>query len=280
MISLIPGTPVPMTELLVLIVALLAAGAVGGFLSGLLGIGGGGILVPVLYEVFGIVGVPEDARMHLTLGTTLAVIAPTALSSAIAHTRRGSLDLGVVRQLAPGVVAGVIVGVIVAKDSSSAVLRGVWVVIGSLLALKMFFGRDDWRLGNTLPGAPWMLAAGGTIGFISTLMGIGGATFTVPLLTLYGRPMLQAVGTASGIGPIIALPGLVGYMLAGWGSGGLPPLSLGYVNAGALLIMPVSILAVPFGVRTAHGISKRKLEVAFGLFLTVVVFRFLISLLS
>jgi uncharacterized membrane protein YfcA len=279
-ITLMPGTSVPLTELLELIAALLAAGMLGGFLSGLLGIGGGGIIVPVLYEVFGVVGVPEDVRMHLTLGTTLAVIAPTALTSATAHWRRGSLDAAVVRQMAPAIVAGVVIGVLVAKDSSSAALRWVWVVAGSLLALKMFIGRDDWRLGDKLPGPPWIQLAGGTIGFISTLMGIGGATFTVPLLTLYGRPMLQAVGTASGIGPVIAVTGIIGYVLAGWGAAGLPPLSLGFVSAGAALIIPVSVLAAPLGVRTAHGVSKRKLEVAFGIFISVVVGRFLISLLS
>lgn len=280
MFSLIPGTSVPLTELLEMIAVLLAAGVLAGFLAGLLGIGGGGIIVPVLYEVFGMMGVAEDVRMHVTLGTTLAVILPTALSSAAAHSRRGSVDWSIVRQMAPAIVAGVAIGVLVARGSSSAALRWVWVVLGGLLALKMFFGRDDWRLGDKVPGAPWIQFAGGTIGFISTLMGIGGATVTVPLLTLYGRPMLQAVGTAAGIGPVIALAGVAGYAIAGWGTSGLPLFSLGFVNAGALLIMPLSILAAPLGVRTAHGISRRKLEVAFGIFLSAVVGRFLFSLLS
>lgn len=267
-------------EGLVLLIALLAvAGLVAGFLSGLLGIGGGGVLVPVLYEAFGLVGVPEDVRMHLTLGTTLAVIAPTVLRSLSAHYARGSVDTGVVRRMGPWIFVGVSIGIVIAKYSSSEALRWVWVVFGSLLALKMFIGRDDWKLADALPKWPWLEAAAFGIGIISTLMGIGGATFTVPLLTLYGRPLLQAVGTATGIGPIIALPGIVGYIWSGWGAEGLPPFSLGYVNLAALLIVPLSVFAAPYGVKTAHGISKRTLEIAFAIFISCVVARFLWTLI-
>jgi uncharacterized protein len=153
------------------------------------------------------------------------------------------------------------------------------VVFGSLLALKMAIGRDDWRLADTLPRPPFLEAVAFVIGTISTLMGIGGATFTVPLLTLHGKPLLQSVATATGIGPIIAVPGILGYIWSGWGEPGLPPYSLGYVSLGSLLIMPLSVFAAPYGVRMAHGISKRKLELAFAAFLTCVVARFLTSLL-
>lgn len=267
-------------EGLVLLVALLAAaGLVAGFLSGLLGIGGGGVLVPVLYEAFGVAGVPDEIRMHLTLGTTLAVIAPTVLRSFAAHRARGSVDMAVVRRMAPWIFIGVTVGVVIAKGASSEALRWVWVVFGTLLALKMAIGRDDWRLADQLPRPPALEAAAAAIGLISTLMGIGGATFTVPLLTLYGRPLLQSVATATGIGPVIALPGLIGYMVTGWGAAGLPAFSLGYVSLGALLIAPLSVFAAPYGVTVAHGISKRKLEIAFAIFIATVVARFLWTLL-
>ena len=264
----------------VLIALLIVAGLVAGFLSGLLGIGGGGILVPVLYETFGVVGVPEDVRMHITLGTTLAVIAPTVLRSFAAHKARGAVDMDVVRRMGPWIFLGVTIGILIAKVASSEALRWIWVVFGSLLALKMALGRDDWRLADTLPKPPWLEGAAFVIGIISTLMGIGGATFTVPLLTLHGRSLLQSVATATGIGPIIAVPGIIGYIWSGWHEPGLPPYSLGFVNLGALLIAPLSVFAAPYGVTTAHGISKRKLELAFAVFLSCVVARFLWTLLG
>jgi uncharacterized protein len=262
-----------------LIAMLVLAGLAAGFLSGLLGVGGGGVLVPVLYEAFGVAGVPEYSRMHLALGTTLAVIAPTVLRSFAAHHARGAVDMAVVKRMGPWVFLGVALGIIVAKGASSEALRWVWVVFGSLLAIKMALGRDSWRLADSLPSPPWLEIAAFIIGIISTLMGIGGATFTVPLLTLHGHPLLQAVATATGIGPIIAIPGIVGYMLGGWGASGLPPYSLGYISLGALLIAPLSVFAAPYGVKTAHGISKRKLEIAFAMFIATVVARFLWTLI-
>jgi uncharacterized membrane protein YfcA len=262
-----------------LLVLLVGAGLLGGFLSGLLGIGGGGILVPVLYEAFGVMGVPEDVRMHATLGTTLGVIAPTVLRSFAAFRARGTVDMDVVRRMGPWVFLGVTVGVLIADHASSVVLRWVWVVFGTVLAIKMVLGRDDWRISDELPRPPWLEGAAFAIGTISTLMGIGGASFTVPLLTLYGRPLLQAVATATGLGPIIAIPGIIGYVLSGWGEPGLPPLSLGYVNAGALLLAPLGVFAAPYGVRAAHSIPKRALELAFAAFLACVAFRFLMTLI-
>jgi len=262
-----------------LLVLLAAAGLLGGFLSGLLGIGGGGVLVPVLYEAYGAVGVPEDVRMHVTLGTTLGVIAPTVLRSFAAFRARGTVDFDIVRRMGPWIFVGVTVGILIADHASSIALRWVWVVFGTALAIKMALGRDDWRIADELPRPPWLEGAAFGIGTISTLMGIGGASFTVPLLTLFGRPILQAVGTATGLGPIIAIPGLIGYVISGWGEPGLPPLSLGYVNAGALLIAPLGVFAAPYGVKMAHSIPKRALELAFATFLACVALRFLATLI-
>lgn len=218
--------------------------------------------------------------MHLALGTTLAVIAPTVLRSFAAHRARGAVDMGVVWRLGPWIALGVVAGTLIADRASSETLRWVWIAFGSALAIKMAIGRDDWRIADQLPRPPWLEAAALAIGMISTLMGIGGATFTVPLLTLHGRPLLQAVATATGIGPIIAIPGLIGYMWSGWDAAGLPPFSLGYVHLGALLIAPLAVLAAPYGVRVAHGIPKRTLELAFAIFLAAVVSRFLASLMT
>ncbi|RUP11063.1 sulfite exporter TauE/SafE family protein [Hyphomicrobium sp.] len=267
-------------EYLVALLALLAgAGLLAGFLSGLLGIGGGGVIVPVLYEVFGAAGVSEDVRMHVTLGTTLAVIAPTVFRSFSAFRARGTVEIDVVRRMAPWIVLGVIAGIVVAHYASSEALRWIWVVFGTALAAKMYLGRDDWRIADKLPRPPGLEGAAAIIGLISTLMGIGGATFTVPLLTLYGMPLLRAVGTATGIGTVIAVPGIAGYIISGWGEPNLPPLSLGYVNLGACVIAPLAVLTAPLGVKVAHGISKRKLELAFAVFITTVVARFLWTLL-
>lgn len=267
--------------LAMLAVALVVAGLITGFLSGLLGIGGGGVLVPVLYETFSVVGVAPELRMHMALGTSLAVIAATSWSSLRAHHARGIVDVAILRRLGPWVLAGVLLGVLVASSTSSTGLKWVWIVLGSLMALKLALGRDDWRLGDQLPRSLAVEAFAMAVGLISVLMSIGGGAYFVTLMTLYGRPLLQSVATSSGFGPIVAIPGMIGFALTGWGAPGLPPLSLGYVSViGAAAIIPAGIVAAPWGVRLAHGIPKRRLELAFALFLSLVVTRFAVSLLA
>jgi uncharacterized membrane protein YfcA len=270
----------PASELALLIVALLVAGVVAGFLAGLLGIGGGGVLVPVLYEVFRVLGVDESVRMHLVLGTTLAIILPTSLKSFAGHRARGTVDMALLKRVAPWIVAGVVLGTLTVKASSGDVLKWVWVVAAGLIAIKMAFGREDWRLADRLPPSPWPQFGALLIGIVSTLMSIGGATFVVPLLTLYGQSIITAVSTASGVGPLIALPGVIGFAWAGWGTSGLPPLSVGYVNLlGMAIVAPLSVWAAPYGVRLAHRIPRRTLELAFAAFLASISIRFLIDLL-
>lgn len=262
-------------------VTLLAGGAMTGFLAGLLGIGGGAILVPVLYEIFTIIGVEEGIRMQMTLGTVLAVIAPTTLRSFHGHYSRGAVDVSVLRRLGPPVVAGVIAGVLVAKGASNAALQAIWVFCGGLLLIKMLVGSESWRLGNGLPQSKLVELAAALIGFFSALMSIGGGAFMMTLLTLYGRPILPAVATSSGFGPMIAIPGAIGFIWAGWGHPSLPPFSLGFVNLLAVaLVIPVSVLTAPLGVRVAHAFTRRQLELAFAAFFAVVVVRFAVSLLS
>ena len=270
----------PAGEIALLVGMLLAGGMVMGVLAGLLGVGGGGIMVPILYELFSVIGVDETVRMHLCVGTTLAVIVPTSLRSYLSHKARGAVDSGILRSMAGFVAAGVVIGVIVARFSDKEMLTAIWVGAAALISLKMYVGRENWRLGDEIPGHPWRGLYGIFMGTISTLMSIGGGAFVTMMMTLYGRPIHQAVATSSGFGPMIAIPGALGFIWAGWGAAGLPPGSLGYVSLlSAAVIVPASVLAAPWGVRLAHGFSRRTLELAFATFLAVVAARFLISLI-
>ncbi len=264
-----------------LVAALAVAGAAAGFLSGIFGIGGGSVLVPALYMAFGAIGVPEDVRMQLTLGTSFAVILPTGLRSFLAQRARGAVDIAALRRLAPFVFVGVMVGVLIASRASSEALRWVWVVAAAAMALKLALGRDDWKIADTLTPSYAAEAAAFAIGVLSALMSIGGGLFMVSLLMLYGYPVLNAVATSSGFGPLIAATGLAGYVWAGWGHEALPPTSIGYVNVlAAALVIPTSVLLAPLGVRVAHGLSKRSLELAFAAFLGLVSLKFLWTLVG
>jgi uncharacterized membrane protein YfcA len=270
---------IPADELALLLGALLAAGFLTGLLAGLLGIGGGGILVPVLYELFGSLGVDDAIRMHLAVGTSLAVIIPTSLRSFAAHRARGAVDMELLKSMALPVIAGVCLGAALARYSNDAVLKAIWVLAATLMGIRLYFGRRGWQLGDAIPGNPFRALYGGFVGLVSTLMSIGGGVFVTTMMVLYGRPIQNAVATSSGFGPLIAIPGTLGFIWAGWRVAGLPPGSLGYVSLlGALLIIPTSVLAAPLGVRIAHGISRRKLELAFATFLMLVSVRFLLSL--
>ena len=265
----------PMGELAALLAMLLAGGLVMGLLAGLLGIGGGGIMVPILYELFSAIGVDEAVLMHLCVGTSLAVIMPTSLRSFYSHRARGAVDMAVIRSMALPVVAGVAIGTLVARYSSTTILTAIWAGAATMMSLKMFFGRAHWKLGDQIPGNPGRAFYGLFIGALSTLMSIGGGASVTMMMTLYGRPMHQAVGTSSGFGPMIAIPGTLGFVWAGWGVAGLPPGSLGYVSLlSVAIIVPVSVLAAPLGVRLAHGISRRRLELCFAAFLALVAARF------
>jgi len=271
----------PAGELVLLAGALLAAGFATGLLAGLLGIGGGAVLVPVLYDTFGALGIDDALRMHLAVGTSLAVIVPTSLRSFAGHRARGAVDMALLRSMALPVVAGVALGALLARYTDEAVLKGIWVGAAALMALKLIFARESWRLGDEIPGQPFRALYGGFVGLVSTLMSIGGGVFITALMTFYGRPIQRAVATSSGFGPLIAIPGALGFVWAGWHAAGLPPGSLGYVSLlGALLIVPTSVGAAPLGVRIAHGISRRKLELAFATFLLAVGLRFLVSLIA
>jgi uncharacterized membrane protein YfcA len=174
---------------------------------------------------------------------------------------------------------GVVVASIITAYISGKVLAGVFASIAASISIRMLFGGERWRLGDDLPGEPWRAIAGWVIAFLSTFMGIAGGNLVNAYMTLYGRPMIQAVGTASAVGLFISIPAAIGYIWAGWGVPGLPPFSAGYVNLlGVLALVPISVLAAPFGVKLAHALTRRQLEVGFGLFLAFVSARFFITL--
>lgn len=272
----------PVADLAWLAAILIAAGAVTGILAGLFGVGGGAVIVPVLYQLFTIIGVPEEVRMHLCVGTSLAVILPTSIRSFKGHLKKGVVDMVTLRRWAVPVVVGVILGSFVAAWSSAVILQSVFAIVATLNGLKLLAARDDWRLGTDMPGPVGTGIYGFFIGILSALMGIGGGMFGNMIMTFYNRPIHQAVATSSGLGALIAVPGVVGYILAGWPKLSLlPPLSLGFVSViGALLIIPTSVFFAPMGVRIAHNFSKRRLEVVFGIFLLLVGGRFIWSLLG
>jgi uncharacterized membrane protein YfcA len=271
---------VPFSELAWLVAAIVAGGAVTGVLAGLFGIGGGGIIVPVLYEVFRVLEVPEDVRMQLCIGTSLAIIAPTTIRSYRAHSARGAALSTVVRQWMLPSIVGVGVGALTAALAPASVFKLAFVVIATFVAVKVLVGHDKWRLGDTLPGRVLMSCYGFLVGLSSSLMGVSGGSVSNLVLSVYGVPIHNAVATSAGVGVAITITGALGYMLAGWAyQAQMPPLSIGFVSiVGVVLMAPVSSFTAGYGVRLAHWLPRRRLEIAFGIFLLLVAARFLVSL--
>ena len=198
-------------------VALAGAGAVAGLLAGLFGIGGGAILVPVFYQLFGLLHVDDAVRMHLSVGTSLAIIVPTSIRSFLAHRKRGAVDQDLLRSWLLPVPLGVFSAAVVAASVSSAGLRAIFALIAILVGVRMLLNRQHWRLGSALPSNPVRALVGWLIGLLSGLMGIGGGVLNNTFMTLYGSPVHRAVATSAGVGVLIAIPGLFGYIWAGWG---------------------------------------------------------------
>jgi uncharacterized membrane protein YfcA len=275
-------------ELIELALLLVAVGALAGFLAGVFGIGGGAVLVPVFYECFRLAGVPLEVRMPLCVGTSLAVIIPTSISSFRAHYLRGAVDMAILKIWWLPIVTGVIAGSITARYAPERLFKYVFVMVAWSAAARLLLAREDWKFGDDVPKGPLMRFYGFLVGILATLMGVGGGLFSNLLMTFYGRPIHQAVATSSALAVLISIPGALGYVYAGWPVAARfpdvaalqPPLALGYVSLiGAVLVMPSSLLSAPLGVRCAHAMSKRMLEIAFGIYMFIVGGRFLISLL-
>lgn len=264
-----------------LAVAMAATGLASGTLAGLLGVGGGIVIVPVLFTLFPLFGVPEAVQMKLAVGTSLATIIPTSIQSARKHFAKGTMDVPLLRSLVPSITAGVLLGtllgVVVAGDAHTA----VFAVIALAVAANMAFTGVDWRLRDSFPRGGRRHAIGTLIGAVSAMMGIGGGTVGVPILSTFGAPIRSAVATASAFGVVISIPATLGFVYGGWGDPRLPPLSLGYVNLiGFALIVPTSMLAAPWGVRLAHSIPPLLLKRCFAAFLGVTSLRMFWRLLS
>jgi len=243
-------------------------GIIAGFLAGLLGVGGGIVIVPILYFVFGYLGIDDEIRMHLAIGTSLATIVPTSIRASLSHHGKGAFDVALFRHWAPGIFVGALIGTWLANLVSFTTLTAVFAVVALCVALHLGFGNTAWQLRSTTARGARLASLTGIIGTLSAMMGIGGGTLSVPVMTLFGIPIHRAVGTAAGFGLVIAVPATVGFMLGGYGVPGLPPLSVGYVNwLGFALIVPATVLTVPLGSRLAHALDPAPLRKIFALFL-------------
>lgn len=256
---------------------MLVTGVIGGILAGLLGVGGGIVIVPVLELVLATLGVDASVRMHVTVATSLATIIPTSISSSRAHHARGAVDTDLLGRWAVAIFIGALVGVVLASHVGGDILAAVFGVVALIVATKMLLPLDGKTIADAVPGGTAAMAIPFSIGGVSTMMGIGGGTLSVPILTLLNHPIHRAVGTASLFGLLISVPATIGFILAGWNNPLLPPGSLGYVNLiGFAVIAPVTYLVAPYGARLAHALTKRQLGVMFGVFLMIVAVRMLL----
>ena len=256
----------------------LAVGAVAGVLAGLLGIGGGLVIVPMLVFCMELQHLPQELIMHLALGTSMASIMFTSVSSFMAHHRRGAVEWSVVRRIVAAILLGTFVGAWIAAQMSTGALKVFFVVFLYYVCYQMLTGKKP-KASRQLPGMAGMSCAGGVIGVVSSLVGIGGGTLSVPFMVWHNIPIHRAIGTSAAIGFPIAVSGTLGYISSGWGAENLPAWSLGYVSIPALVSIAVmSVLTAPLGVRLAHSLPVDKLKRVFAVILFLVGTRMLISL--
>ena len=258
-----------LATLLPMIVLLLVIGAFAGVIAGMLGVGGGIVLVPAFFYMFDHLGYAGPQLMQVCVATSLATIMATSMRSVMAHHRKGAVDWGVLRQWAPWIVIGAIGGVFVAASLKSDTLTAIFGALAMIAGLYMSLGRDNWRVAQAMPGQPSRGVLATLIGFFSVLMGIGGGTFGVPMMTLYNMPIHRAVATASGFGMVIAVPSVIGFLALPVDQA--PPYTIGAVNIPAfLVVIGTTFLATPWGVRLAHSMNPKPLKRAFAVFLVLV----------
>ena len=254
-------------------------GAIAGILAGLLGIGGGLVIVPMLVFCFGRQGIPEAVVMHLALGTSLASIMFTAVSSFRAHHRRGAVHWDVVRKIVIGIFTGTFIGSCIAAQLSTGFLKGFFVVFLYYVAFQLLTNKKP-QPSRQIPGKAAMFGVGNGIGIVSSLVGIGGGTLSVPFMIWCNMTVHHAIGTSAAIGFPIAVAGTIGYIVNGLNVEGLPSLSFGYVYIPALLgIVVTSMLTAPLGVRLAHSLPVDRLKRVFAVLLLVVGTRMLMDVL-
>ena len=271
---------VELYEILWLALALVVGGTISGLLAGLFGVSGGSVIVPVLFEGFRVFGVPDDVRMQLCLGTSMAIIVPTTIRSYLTHRAKGAVIPGVIRRWTVPAMIGVACSSAIAAFAPPAVMTVAFVVIATFIAIKLFFAGDRWNVGSELPSGLPMTLYGFGIGLCGPLMGVSGGAISTIVLTLYGKTIHRAVATSSGVAVPVAFAGTFGFILAGLPHAAeLPPFSLGFVSLiGLVVVAPVASFFAPYGAHFAHRLPRRALEIAFGAFLELVALRFLISL--
>lgn len=253
------------------VLAMMATGMVSGVAAGLLGIGGGAVIVPALSTSMLIMGFDSDVVQHVAVGTSLAIIIPTGFVSARSHFKRGSLDVAVLKLWAPFIVVGTFIGGLMAGLFSGDVLRIVFAVMAFVIAANIVFGFQTKLMAHLKDSKATHRIAALIVGYISSLMGVGGGSLTVPTLVAFGQTMHKAVGTSAAIGVAIALSGTLGFLISGWGVSGLPPFSLGYINVVAMVLVgALAALFAPLGAALAHRMSPTKLKYVFATFLVAV----------
>jgi uncharacterized protein len=258
-----------LAALLPMVLLLLAIGAFAGVIAGLLGVGGGIVLVPAFFFTFANLGYDGPKLAQVCVATSLATIVFTSIRSVLAHNRKGAVDWDTLKSWAPWIVLGAVAGVVVAAYVKSAVLVAVFGTLGLIVGVYMALGRSDWRLGAAMPTGATRGVLATVVGFLSVLMGIGGGTFGVPLMSLYSVPIHRAVATASGFGIMIALPSVLAFLLIP--VAGSPPYTLGAVNIPAfLIVMATTMTTTTWGVKLAHAMDPKPLKRVFGIFLILV----------
>lgn len=258
-------------ELLLILLFLVVIAAIAGVIAGLLGVGGGIVLVPSFYFLFISLGYDTPKLMQICVATSLATIIVTSVRSVMSHHKRGKVDWEILRAWAPWIMLGAISGVILANQLRSATLLGVFGVIGIVIGLYMAFGRQSWRLGDEMPQGVLRRGIGSAIGLLSVLMGIGGGSFAVPLMTLYGKDIHRAVATAAGFGVIIAAPSVLTFLFFSVPEAGRPPFMLGQVNLAAFaIIVSVASFTAPLGASLAHRLDPKPLKRIFAIFICII----------
>ena len=267
-------------ELLVYFIGLLITGVIGGLIAGLFGVGGGIVIVPILFWIFTSLNFPNEILMHMAIGSSLATIIPTSISSARAHYHRGSIEIDIIKKWAPGIFLGAIIGGLSGKYFSVNELKYLFASIAFLVALNMFF-KEPLRLGNNFPKSRLLnIIMSSLIGLVSSLMGVGAGTLGVPALVALSVPVHKAIGTAAALGLFIAVPATLGLAFSGFNIPNRPPMSIGYVNLIAFFIMfPLTVFFAPVGVKLAHRINQRALKSIFGVFLIITSIKMLSSII-
>ncbi|EPX81419.1 sulfite exporter TauE/SafE family protein [Salipiger mucosus] len=260
-----------LATLLPLIGLLAVTSAFAGVIAGLLGVGGGIVLVPAFLFTFETLGYDSPQLMQVCLATSLGTIVVTSIRSVLSHNKKGAVEWSILKTWAPGIVIGAILGVLVAARLRSDVLQALFGGLAVVIGLYFAFGRRDWRLAQSMPGGLVRAAISPMVGFLSVLMGIGGGSFGVPLMTLCGVPIHRAVATAAGFGLLIAVPSVAGFLLVPVPEAVRPPLTLGSVNLGAFAIaISMTLITAPMGAKLAHSIDEKTLRRAFAVFILIV----------